>query len=198
MSRRQLSLLLSSLSATTAFSLSPFLSPSPSLADEGTGDFRLFENTKELYSFLVPQDWEMGEGVLGTRKLVAFHPPEDLQTNVSILITPLSADFTSLGSFGTADNFGETLVNGMDRSWQKNPGQAAKLITTKSVNGKYFVEYTLQKPGEPKLHMLSIVGVGVNVWYNQLFTLTAQFLEEDSAKFKGPLEKVVSSFKILT
>lgn len=38
----------------------------------------------------------------------------------------------------------------------------------------YLIEYTLQKPGEDKVHLMSAVGVHFNGIYNQLYTLTAQ------------------------
>eukprot|EP00252_Welwitschia_mirabilis_P000805 TRINITY_DN1077_c0_g1_i2.p1 TRINITY_DN1077_c0_g1~~TRINITY_DN1077_c0_g1_i2.p1 ORF type:complete len:102 (+),score=16.64 TRINITY_DN1077_c0_g1_i2:158-463(+) len=98
-------------------------------------------------------------------------------------------------SFGTVDAFAETLVNSLDRSWQRPPGQEAKLSNAKSKNGLYFVEYSLRKPGERKIHLISAIGLGIDVWYNKLYTATGQYLEDDS-KYKSQIEKSVSSFRI--
>ncbi|CAI5954257.1 unnamed protein product [Closterium sp. NIES-65] len=115
---------------------------------------------------------------------------------VTILITPLAADFTSLGSFGTVDAFAETLVNGLDRSWQPSPGQKAVLLGAKSANDAYLVEYTLQKPSEPCVHLYSAVATGQNVWYNNLFTFTGQYPEDEAATFKPTVDKIVKSFRV--
>jgi hypothetical protein len=93
---------------------------------------------------------------------------------VNVVITGLGADYTSLGSFGTADAFAENLVNSLDRSWKKPPGQAAKLINSRSREGMYYVEYTIERPGERKRHLLSVVGIGFNGWVNRLYTVSGQ------------------------
>ena len=41
-----------------------------------------------------------------------------LSTNVTVTITGVGPDYTSLGSFGTAEQFGDNLVASMDRSYQ--------------------------------------------------------------------------------
>lgn len=155
-----------------------------------------FENTTDSYTLLVPSGWEKGEGSVGTRKLVAFHPPTTTAANVSVLITPLGADFTSLGSFGTADAFAESLVNGLDRSYLRKPGQRAELIAAKSARNMYFVEYTVQKPGEQKVHLLSAVAIHFNGIYNQLYTLTAQYVEDDAELYESTIRKVFDSFNL--
>lgn len=117
-------------------------------------------------------------------------------------------------------------VSGLDRSWQRPPGVAAKLIDSKAANGKfeddlilffmfwllakqvqfldwdhwalafvgecviellnvfvidwslllglYYIDYTLQNPGESCRHLFSVLGVANNGWYNRLYTLTGQ------------------------
>ncbi|WMV58748.1 hypothetical protein MTR67_052133 [Solanum verrucosum] len=50
-----------------------------------------------------------GEGA-GVRSLLAFYPPEASNSNVSIVITSLCADFTKLEYFGKVDVFAENLV----------------------------------------------------------------------------------------
>lgn len=48
---------------------------------------------------------------------MAFAPPDNTAVSVSVTITNIGADYTSLGSFGTAQQFGENLVGSMDRSY---------------------------------------------------------------------------------
>jgi len=62
---------------------------------------------------------------IGSEKAFAFtrivhmcrYPEGDLDTNLTIVITNVGADFTRLGSFGDAEQFGGTLVAQMDRSY---------------------------------------------------------------------------------
>ncbi|RHN50956.1 putative photosystem II [Medicago truncatula] len=70
--------------------------------------------------------------------------------------------------------FDDTLVSGLDRSWKKPPGVAAKLIDCKSSKGFYFIEYTLQSPGEGRKHLYSAIGMLTDGWYNRLYTATGQ------------------------
>lgn len=45
------------------------------------------------------------------------YPQAGTDTNVTVIITNVGADFTSLGSFGSAEGFGSNLVSSMDRSF---------------------------------------------------------------------------------
>lgn len=54
-------------------------------------------------------------GASGARRALAWYPEEDLSTNVSLIITNVGADFTKLGSFGSAQGFAENLVASMVR-----------------------------------------------------------------------------------
>jgi hypothetical protein len=82
-------------------------------------------------------------------------------------------------------------VNGLDRSWQRPPGLAAKLVDSKASNGLYYVEYTLQNPGERRRHIVSAIGMAFNGWYNRLYTVTGQYIEDDeSGKYRPQIEKV--------
>ncbi|XP_062103955.1 psbP domain-containing protein 3, chloroplastic-like [Humulus lupulus] len=93
---------------------------------------------------------------------------------VSVVITGLGPDFTKIESFGKVDEFAETLVSGLDRSWQRPPGVEAKLINSKSSNGFYYIEYTLQRPGETHRYLFSALGMASNGWINRLYTITGQ------------------------
>ncbi|CAM6101926.1 unnamed protein product [Calypogeia fissa] len=165
----------------------------PAIAAED--NFTLYQDEEDKYSILVPQEWTKGEGKAGTRKVTAFFPESDSSANVNILITGLGADYTALGSFGTVDIFAENLVNSLDRAWQRPKGQAAKLIEARSRNGMYYIEYTIQKPGEAKRHLLSVVGMASNGWINRLYTVTGQYWEDDGDKYRASLEKAISSFR---
>ncbi|KAG9151283.1 hypothetical protein Leryth_002822 [Lithospermum erythrorhizon] len=173
--------------------------PTVAFAENGVPeDSRLYTDDLNKFKIIIPQDWEVGTGEGdGVRSLIAFYPRDAASSNVSLVISGLGADFTKLESFGKVDAFAENLVSGLDRSWQRPPGVKAKLIDSKASNGLYYIEYTLQKPGESCRHLFSVLGVANNGWYNRLYTLTGQFVEEETEKYASKVEKAVSSFRLI-
>lgn len=171
---------------------------SPALAvDDVLAEFRVYSDDVNKYTISIPQDWQVGAGETdGIKSITAFFPEEASNSNVSVAITGIGPDFTRLESFGKVDAFAESLVNGLDRSWQRPPGIAAKLIDCKAAKGLYYIEYTLQKPGESQRHIYSAIGMANNGWYNRLYTVTGQFVEDESDKFGSTIKKAVQSFKL--
>lgn len=161
-------------------------------------DFRVYTDEVNKFKISIPQDWQVGTGEGdGVRAIIAFYPSEAASSNVTLVITALGADFTRLESFGKVDAFAETLVGGLDRSWQRPPGVAAKLIDCKSANGLYYIDYTLKNPGESQRHLFSVLGVANNGTYNRLYTLTGQFIDEEEENFGTKVQKAVSSFRLM-
>ncbi|KAE9456808.1 hypothetical protein C3L33_11287, partial [Rhododendron williamsianum] len=259
-----------------AFSFPPIVSIA--LADsEVLGDFRLYSDEVNRFKIMIPQDahllnpvhccvdWQVGSGDNnGIKSVTGFFPAEPSRSNVTVAITGLGPDFTRLESFGKVDEFAETLVSGLDRSWQRPPGVKAKLIDSKAANGNpllfwlhsssltmmvivqprkgrcqefcsavpfktpsstslrklkacrslrvdcinaytlvticstylpglYYIDYTLQNPGETLRHLFTVLGMATTGWYNRLYTVTGQYVDEDSLKYGSKIEKV--SFK---
>ncbi|CAN4105128.1 unnamed protein product [Withania somnifera] len=175
---------------SVAFSLSAFTSIA--LAENDVAeDFRVYSDDVNKFKIMIPRDWQIGtaEGD-GVRSLIAFYPQEASNSNVSIVITSLGADFTKLESFGKVDAFAENLVSGLDRSWQRPPGVKAKLVDSKASKGLYYIEYTLQNPGETLRHLFSVLGIANNGIYNRLYTLTGQFVDEEAEKYGTQVQKV--------
>ncbi|CAM0911988.1 unnamed protein product [Alopecurus aequalis] len=170
-------------------SLPPWLSP------EG---FTAYEDETNKFSIVVPQGWQVGAGEgSGFKNVTAFFPDQNANSSVSVVITGIGPDFTSLKSFGEVDAFAENLVTGLDRSWQRPAGVTAKLIDSRASNGMYYIEYTLQNPGDKRRHIVSAIGMAFNGWYNRLYTITGQYFDDDeeSSKYKPAIEKSVKSFK---
>ncbi|KAK6939181.1 PsbP, C-terminal [Dillenia turbinata] len=166
--------------------------------NEVTQDFQVYMDDVNKFKIMIPKEWQVGNGeAKGIRSVTAFYPLEASNSNVSVVITGLGADFTRLESFGKVDAFAENLVNGLDRSWQRPPGVAAKLIDCRAANGLYYIEYTLQNPGESLRHIFSAIGMQSNGWYNRLYTVTGQYVEEESAKYSSKIEKAVGSFRLI-
>ncbi|KAI8549241.1 hypothetical protein RHMOL_Rhmol06G0010900 [Rhododendron molle] len=172
-----------------AFSFPPIVSIA--LADtEVLGDFRLYSDEANKFKIMIPQDWQVGSGDNnGIKSVTGFFPAEPSKSNVTVAITGLGPDFTRLESFGKVDEFAETLVSGLDRSWQRPPGVKAKLIDSKAANGLYYIDYTLQNPGETRRHLFTVLGMATTGWYNRLYTVTGQYVDEDSEKYGSKIEK---------
>ncbi|CAD6246010.1 unnamed protein product [Miscanthus lutarioriparius] len=183
--------------------VAPLLAPAGALADEATTEsqegFTTYEDEANKFSIQVPQGWLVGAGeASGIKSVTAFYPEQAAaDSNVSVAITGIGPDFTSLKSFGDVDAFAEGLVNGLDRSWQRPPGLAAKLVDSRAANGLYYLEYTLQNPGERRRHIVSAIGMAFNGWYNRLYTVTGQYIDDDdSEKYRPQIEKAVRSFRL--
>ncbi|OIW14767.1 hypothetical protein TanjilG_05388 [Lupinus angustifolius] len=156
-------------------------------------DVRIYTDDVNKFKIVIPQEWQVGTGEPnGFKSVTAFYPQEVSDSNVSVVITGLGPDFTKMESFGKVEEFAETLVGGLDRSWQRPPGVAAKLIGSKSSNGIYYIEYSLQNPGESRKHLYSAIGMATNGWYNRLYTVTGQFVEEETEKYASKVKKVNS------
>lgn len=161
-------------------------------------DIRVYTDDVNKFKISIPQDWRVGAGEPnGFKSITAFYPEETSTSNVSVVITGLGPDFTRMESFGNVEAFADTLVSGLDRSWQRPPGVAAKLIDCKASKGIYYIEYTLQNPGESLRHLFSAIGMASNGWYNRLYTVTGQFVKEESEKYGSKIEKAVASFRFV-
>lgn len=187
------------------------------VATAGALSLQEYDDGPDSFSINIPSEWEAGTGQAsgarfggssGTRRALAWYPAEDAnKSNVSIVVTTVGADFTSLGSFNPPTAFGEALVNSMDRSFigkavwghaaDKQGGiQEAKLLSAKERNKLYYIDYSLKKPGESEPRIFqSAVALGNNGTYNRLFTVTAQCSKSDFPALGDTLTKIVESFK---
>ncbi|PON90518.1 PsbP family [Trema orientale] len=182
----------------SAFSFSPFLSNASADTTDAAEGFRIYTDDVNKFKMLIPQGWQVAAGEPnGFKSVTAFYPEENTSSNVTVVITGLGPDFTKIESFGKVDEFAETLVSGLDRSWQRPPGVAAKLINSKSANGFYYIDYSLQRPGETRRYLFSALGMSTNGWYNRLYTITGQFEEKESDNYGSKIEKAVKSFRFI-
>ncbi|KAI5402589.1 PsbP domain-containing protein 3 [Lathyrus oleraceus] len=183
--RRQLILYTS----TAAIAASSTVSNALALNDVSE-EFSVYTDDENKFKIEIPQEWKTGTGEsAGFKSLTAFYPKEESNSNVSVVITGVGPDFTKMESFGKVEEFADTLVSGLDRSWKKPPGVAAKLIDCKSSKGFYFIEYTLQNPGESRKHLYSAIGMLTNGWYNRLYTVTGQYGDEETDKYASKIQK---------
>lgn len=198
------------LSTLSAMALLPVLSASPSKA--ATAELAApYTDPRDNYSIQLPTGWSLSEGTnasgtgpTATRRTVAWYEPGNPSTYITVVCTNVGADYTSLGSFGNAQTFGENLVGSMDQSflarapkWAKGNQQHQEAKLLKAVeNGKaYNIEYTIKRSDEDQRHLLSTVAIGYNGRYTRLYTLTAVSSQENFEKEKPTLQKIVDSFQ---
>lgn len=194
-----------------ALAAAPLL-PNASLAEVAS----LEEATDGADGFTIgiPQGWTAGQGQLdagsavsASRRALAWFPGDSPEpVNITLLITNSSADYTKLGSFGSADDFGTNLVNSMDRSyllrapkWARKGVsdediQVVRLVKTASLKDSYQIEYTV-KNSKVEKYLFSLVSLGFNGMYNRLYTITAQCPEAQAAEYRPLFEAVFKSFK---
>lgn len=179
----------------------------------------------------VPSSWTFSDteapGAVGVgRPTRVWFPRDDplapADVNVSLVVTLVGADFTSLGSFGDAEAFGSSLVSSMDRSFAGGP--SARLVNAKKVSLKprqrksdddggdeainrsrfedkpreaYEIEYAVRRSKDDAGERLfvSCVALSFDGRYNRLYTLTGQTAAGEAAEKHGKeVEAIVRSF----
>ena len=119
------------------------------------------------YTLDIPEGWVKAEGTatgaIETRRVVIYHAPNDLETNINVIETRTNADITKMGALGRPYEFGFRLVVSQDRRAKKENPQVAELIDTDSNgDGAYLVEYTIARPDENVArHLYSLVNMRV-------------------------------------
>lgn len=182
----------------------------------------IYSDAEDKFSIAVPAGWAQGTGAIGEagalttnqarfsnaaglRRVVAFFPEGKPDVSVAITVQFISADYTKLGSFGTALDFASGVINKMDNSYilrlpewrraKEGPVQVATLLDAKEVNKQYVFSYTLAKEGEPQRTVYSALAMGNNGRYNRLYTLNATCTAADLAQYGPVLQSMVSSFQ---
>uniref|UniRef100_I1JSR3 PsbP C-terminal domain-containing protein n=1 Tax=Glycine max TaxID=3847 RepID=I1JSR3_SOYBN len=184
----------------TPVAVAAFAVPNALALNDVSEDVRVYTDDENKFKIEIPQEWQVGTGdgeSSGFKSITAFYPTVASNSNVSVVITGLGPDFTRMESFGKVDEFAQTLVSGLDRSWRKPPGVAAKLIDCKSSDGIYYIEYSLQNPGESRRYLYSAIGMASNGWYNRLYTVTGQYVEEETDKYASKVQKVIFFFFVI-
>jgi len=189
----------------------------------------VYTDTLDGFSLTVPAGWQLATGgalggaaasdpkqrfsnAAGLQRVVAFIPPSTPDVSLAITVRTPAADFTSLGSFGTAQQWAESLIASMDRSYMlknKSPQNGrdpvlsgeeavptAKLVDVKDANGQYIVRYTVSKEGSPTRLVISAVALGVSPrsGVRRFYTVNGSCTAETEGKFGEILQNAVASF----
>lgn len=161
-------------------------------------------------SFSAPKGWPISEQELqGSRYLYVATDPEDPDSaNVVLTFQPLAADYTGLGSFGTIDLVGNSLMPqcitgaggfaGPDAGLcsLETDGIEGKMLKSEVVNGAYAYDYTIQQKGQQKRHLRTLFSVQTEEGRGlRLVTLTAQSYESRYSALAPTYAKVLQSYK---
>ena len=154
--------------------------PLPALADEGV---KSFTDPQHAFSIQYPAGWTESSGALsGDRSVEAFVSPKEASTSVSIVYTPIPADFAKLSSFGDLQGY---LI-------PKGEGVESKVLSQRIKGDKITLEYVTSAPENPERHVITVFALRPA---EAVIGVTAQAQEQNFAEAKADLEKIVDSFK---
>ena len=175
--------------------------PAPAFAEE-ISNFTTYRDEEDKYAFSVPASWTQAEGVTSsdprsTRRVVAFYPLDSPDINVNVVATAVGADYPKMGSFGSPDEFAYGVAAGMTKPKPKEgPKQFSYVLDAKSVDAKYTLEYTVERPTEDFYqHLYSVVGIGYNGRVNRFFTLTCVCPEDKYESVKDTFKQIAGTFE---
>ncbi|CAJ1962929.1 unnamed protein product [Cylindrotheca closterium] len=174
----------------------------PSAVFAESSDNALVKYVDEDCKFTVslPTSWEKSEQTLPDRRKITLYikPGSEKKTLVSLVYTPVRADFTSLGSFGTADEVGQATILPKGEI-AGNEGIDAKLLSAESKKGGYYFDYYQSSPGQPKTHFRTIFSLTAGPTAaagGVLVSITAQTPESDYDSMKPLFEDILSSYVV--
>ena len=160
--------------------------PKPAKADGATGELLHYEDRDCALDY--PASWKPAvTEIAGRRKLLSFAGEGNPNENINIVFSPVSADFTQIGAFGTLEGAGAFFV-------PSGPGLTSNLLDSKLWNSGegYLYEYTL-KDRTRFVHFRTGLAL---IPGRTLVTITTQCNEEDWARLESVYAAVLKSFQL--
>ncbi len=141
-----------------------------------------YSDARYSYKIDYPQSWTQSSATLsGERPLLAWTSPKVSSTSVSVVYTPVPADFNRLTSFGDLRGYLEP----------KGEGVSTQVIAEQSKGEKYTLEYVSEAPEQPKRHVITVFALRPQ---SAVLGVTAQALESDWAGQQDELKASIASF----
>ena len=144
-------------------------------------------NERYHTSISYPADWIPLQGQLsGDRIVDAFVDPKESQSSVSIVFTPIPADYTRLTSFGLRDTI---------RSYVLPSGKEVidtKIIKEVIKGETYTLEYIINAINSPTRHVQSIFALRPQ---ESIIAVTIQTPEKVYETNKEKFDSILHSFK---
>jgi hypothetical protein len=141
------------LASAAAFGASSLLiNPLRVNADESSNGLVSYEDADFKFKMMVPSGWDKTVQELpDRRKIVLYIKPDSGQkTLLFFAYTPTRGDFTSLGSFGTADEVAQMTI--LPKSELAGvEGVESKMLSSESKKQAYFFDYMQKVPSQPNV-----------------------------------------------
>jgi len=164
-----------------------------------------YTNAEFGVSYSVPVGFSTSASDMsGSRSLVVAADPKDADFNVFCAFTPVQADYTGLGSFGTLDSVATTVlpqcaISGGGRCTLAADGIEGTMLSAATVRNNYEFDYRIDQQVAGSLttrHLRSLWSIkteeGRGKW---LVTLTVQCLEPRYAELAPTMREIIASFK---
>lgn len=159
----------------------------------------LYEDLACKFSIQLPSGWTKTEQTLPDRRRIVLYikPDSNQKTLVFLAYTPVRADFTSLGSFGTVDEVAQMTI--LPKGELANvEGVESNMISSTSKNQAYFFDYVQTVPPQPQTHFRTIFSLSSGATGGAgsvLVTITAQTPESDYSAMKPLFDDILSSYR---
>lgn len=150
-------------------------------------EYKTYNNERYQTTFKYPATWEEKGGQLsGERSLIAFINPTDADTSISVVYTPIPADYTTINSFGGKDTIRQSVL-------PKAEGVKTEVLDERVKGDSYFLEYVVTSPDAPTRHVQSIFSLRPQ---ESVVGFTAQTKEETFEGVKAIFSEIEKSFVV--
>lgn len=171
----------------------------PSFAEANNG-LSKYSDSDCKFSVYLPSSWEKSEQTLPDRRKIVLYikPDSNQKTVISLVYTPVRADFTSLGSFGSVDQVGQATILPKG-AIAGNEDIDAKMLSAESKKGGYYFDYYQSVPGQPKTHfrtIFSLANGATDAAGSVLVSITAQTPESEYDAMKPLFEDIINSYTL--
>ena len=157
----------------------------PSIANAAPITTNKYYNARYQTEIKYPSDWVASNGVIsGERSVDAFVDPSDPDSSLSLVFTPIPADYTRLNSFGGKETIKQYLI-------PKGPDIETNVISEAVAGDVYLVEYTIKAGGLPERHVQNIFALKSQ---DAIIGVTLQTKEANFDKYKDIFTEIIPSF----
>lgn len=129
--------------------------------------------------------------ISGGRRLTVYtHNTSGSDSNLSVVATGVTSDFTALTSFGSVDNVAKTILGSSGKGVDSEMVAVAK----RPADNAYVFEYKMRVRDGPTRRLLTVFSLQPGRW---IITLTAQAREEEWPDVERELRAAVDSYRLL-
>lgn len=196
LNRRQMMISAASLAAASATIL---VDTPASYAEAAAASLTKYQDEACKFSILLPSDWTQSVQQLPDRRKIVLYikPNSEQKTLVFMAFTPVRDDYTSLGSFGSADEVAEATIlpKGTLAGVQD---VESEMLSVDSKKQSYIFDYITTVPPQPTTHFRTIFTLKTGATGgagNVLVTITAQTPESDYITMKPLFDKIIDSYE---